>query len=57
MTGGQPDAVEYLTRKQCIQLCLHGYHGTNENLREKLRANLEKIGMFHFDLIDTDHDG
>lgn len=55
--GGQQSKVAQLSRNQCIQLCLNGYHSTDIQLRESLKMKLVDIGNFHFDLIDTDHDG
>ena len=56
MTGGSL-GIEKLSRKQCIDLCLQGYHSTDLERREMLKSSLKEIGDFHFDLIDTDHDG
>ena len=57
MTGGYADDVQQLSRKQCIDLCLRGYHSTDLQHRQSLKTALVDIANFHFDLIDTDHDG
>lgn len=36
---------------------MQGYHGADTELRDDLKSKLTKVGDFHFDLIDTDHDG
>ncbi|XP_067945806.1 uncharacterized protein [Watersipora subatra] len=58
MTGGcTNEPVTQLSRNTCIELCLKGYHSTDIARRESLKQMLIDIGNFHFDLIDTDHDG
>lgn len=58
MTGGCTDnSITQLSRNQCIELCLRGYHSHDVDRRESLKKALADVGNFHFDLIDVDHDG
>lgn len=57
MTGGCAETVTELSRNKCIELCMKGYHSPDLAQRDKLKSALEDVGNFHFDLIDTDHDG